>query len=211
MQTNHPANSSPTLSIELAIKESTSDEILVRDLITSMEATGFGLLLMIFALGVIIPIPPPYATIVSIPLVIFSAQMVMGYTAPKLPKRFNNLTIKKSILVTLLRKFSPYMVRIEKILRPRFSPLLSPLSERVIGMMLLIFSLFVFVPLPLSNFIPGVGVLIASLGLIYKDGLMIIAGIIVGISGIVLSVWVSFWLVLKVFKLAEMFLFNLLK
>lgn len=137
--------------------------------------------------------------------------MVMGYTAPKLPKRFNNLTIKKSILVTLLRKFSPYMVRIEKILRPRFSPLLSPLSERVIGMMLLIFSLFVFVPLPLSNFIPGVGVLIASLGLIYKDGLMIIAGIIVGISGIVLSVWVSFWLVLKVFKLAEMFLFNLLK
>jgi hypothetical protein len=42
--------------------------------------------------------------------------------------------------------------------------------------------------LPLSNFIPGLGILITSFGLMGKDGLIMILGIAVGIMGIFVSV-----------------------
>jgi len=51
----------------------------------------------------------------------------------------------------------------------------------------LIFSSFIVLPMPLSNFIPGLGILIISFGLLGKDGLVVICGIIVGLMGIAIS------------------------
>jgi hypothetical protein len=42
--------------------------------------------------------------------------------------------------------------------------------------------------MPLSNYIPGLGILIASFGMLSKDGLVVILGIIVGCLGIAISV-----------------------
>jgi hypothetical protein len=45
----------------------------------------------------------------------------------------------------------------------------------------------VLLPMPLSNFIPGMGILIASFGLLGRDGLIILSGLIVGCIGIVIT------------------------
>jgi hypothetical protein len=42
--------------------------------------------------------------------------------------------------------------------------------------------------MPLSNFIPGLGILIISFGLLGKDGLVVILGIVVGVSGLAISI-----------------------
>ncbi len=88
----------------------------------------------------------------------------------------------------LVNKSSPYIRRVERILRPRLLFMSSPMAEKIIGVFILIFSSFILLPMPLSNFIPGVGILIISFGLIGKDGLFTIAGIIVGIIGIAISI-----------------------
>ena len=60
-------------------------------------------------------------------------------------------------------------------------------AKRIIGFFVLLFSSFVLLPIPLSNFVPGLGVLIISFGLLGKDGLVIILGIVVGGFGMALS------------------------
>jgi len=45
--------------------------------------------------------------------------------------------------------------------------------------------------MPLSNFIPGIGILIISLGILKKDGLAVIIGIIIGIIGMIISILVT--------------------
>lgn len=177
-----------THSIENLVNSSQSDRVPITDLIAAMEEAGFGLALMIFSFGIIIPLPPPFPSIIAVPLVIFSWQMAMGLSSPKLPKRFAKLTLKRSILAMLVQKSSPYITKVEAILRPRLIFMTSPHAERAIGFAMLIFSSFVLLPVPLSNFIPGMGVLITSFGLLGKDGLAIILGIIVGIMGIVISI-----------------------
>ncbi len=177
-----------THKIENLVKSGKNDRIAITDLIVAMEDVGFGLTLMIFALGIIIPLPPPFPSVIAVPLVIFSWQMAIGLKAPKLPQRFAKLTLKRSVLAMLVQKSSPYLQKVETILRPRLIFMTSPRAERFIGFMSLLFSLFVFLPIPLSNFIPGVGVLLISFGLLGKDGLAMILGIITGLVGITISI-----------------------
>ena len=177
-----------TQVIEDVVNKSSADRIPIRDLVDAMQGVGFGLAMMIFSFGLIIPLPPPFPSIIAFPLVIFSLQIVAGYSAPKLPKRFSNLSVKRSVVAMLVRKSSPYIRQVERILKPRLSFITSATAERIIGIFTLIFSSFVFLPMPLSNFIPGLGILIISFGMLGKDGLVIILGIIVGAAGIAISV-----------------------
>lgn len=177
-----------TQVIEDVVSRSSSDRIPIRDLVEAMETVGFGLAMMIFAFGVIIPMPPPVPGIISIPLVIFSLQMILGFDSPKLPKKFSNMSVKRSILATLVKKSAPYIRKVEGFLRPRWFFMTGKIAERIIGVFTLLFSGFVLMPLPLSNFIPGLGVLIISFGLLGKDGVVIIAGIFVGLVGVSISI-----------------------
>ncbi len=177
-----------TQVIEDVVSRSSSDRILIGDLVEAMETVGFGLAMMIFAFGVIIPMPPPVPGIISIPLVIFSLQMILGFDSPKLPKKFSKMSVKRSIIATLVKKSAPYIRKVEGLLRPRWFFMTGKIAERIIGVFTLLFSGFVLMPLPLSNFIPGLGVLIISFGLLGKDGVVIIAGIFVGLVGLSISI-----------------------
>lgn len=196
-----------TQLIDDVVNKTSSDRILIKDLVDAMDSVGFGLVIMIFAFGLIIPLPPPFPSIISLPLLVFSVQMVMGYASPKLPKRFAKLSVKRSVLAMLTKKSSPYIHKVERILRPRLLFMTSANAERVIGVFILIFSTFVTVPLPLSNFIPGLGVLIISFGLLGKDGLVVLLGILVGITGIVISITAVFLGVEAIYYLKD-FLFG---
>lgn len=177
-----------TQVIEDVVNKTSSDRVPIKDLVDAMDSIGFGLAIMIFAFGIIIPLPPPFPSIISIPLVIFSMQMVAGYGSPKLPKRFANLSVKRSVLAMLIKRSSPYIRKVEKILKPRLSFMTSAIAERIIGAFILIFASFILMPMPLSNFIPGLGILIISFGLLGKDGLVVILGIVVGVSGLAISI-----------------------
>ena len=179
-----------THKIEDFVETSKNDRVKVSDLIDAMEGSGFGLTMMIFSFALIFPLPPPLPSFVSIPLLVFSFQMMVGYKAPRLPKKLSNFTIKRSILATLVRKSTPHIVKIEKFLRPRLLFMMTIIAERVIGALIFIFAAFVIIPMPLSNFIPGLGILVISFGLLGRDGVVIFLGIFIGIIGVLVSILV---------------------
>ena len=177
-----------TDAIEGVVNSSSADRLPIADLMAAMEGVGFGLAVMIFAFGILIPLPPPFPSLISVPLVIFALQMMAGFKSPKLPQRFAKLTVKRSTLATLVRKASPYIRRVEGILRPRLSFMTTPFAERVVGFFVFTFSTFILLPMPLSNFIPGFGILIIAFGLLGNDGLAVICGIVIGITGLAISI-----------------------
>lgn len=181
-----------TQLIEDVVNKSSSDRVMIKDLVDAMDSVGFGLAIMIFAFGIIIPLPPPFPSVISVPLLIFSAQMIIGYESPKLPKRFSNLSVKRSVLAMLTRKSAPYINKVERILKPRLSFMVTRDMERVIGFFILLFASFILLPIPLSNFIPGLGILIISFGLLGKDGLAVLLGIITGLCGLAISITAVF-------------------
>ena len=179
---------SATEVLESVVNQSSSDRVLVKDMVDAMQETGFGLIVLIFSLGIMIPLPPPFPSIISLPLVLFSWQMVKGARSPQLPKKFSNLSVKRSVLAMLARKSAVVIGKIEKFLRPRLHFATTPKAERVVGFFIFLFASFILVPMPLSNFIPGLGIVIISFGMISKDGLMIILGVLIGLVGVAISI-----------------------
>jgi hypothetical protein len=179
--------------LEDIVKKTVADKITISDLILAMNSGGFGLVMTIFSLPIIIPLPPPLPSIISIPMILFSFQMIIGYKSPHLPRIFSNLSISRKTLAMIVEKSSPYIRKAEAIVKPRFMILSSELAIRIIGLFCFIFSMSVLLPMPLSNFIPGIGILIASFGLLGRDGLIIIFGIVIGSLGVVVTATAIFF------------------
>lgn len=166
--------------------QSTNDKMSVTEIKNSLHERGFGILLAIAALPIClpIPVPPGYTTFFSIPLFIFSVQMIWGMKSPWLPEWIGKKEISRKSLEKMIEKATPWLRKIESYLHPRLTYISVHAWERIIGIFAFIFTISISLPIPLTNFPPGWGILIMSLGLLNKDGLTIIVGMIVGTIGV---------------------------
>jgi hypothetical protein len=57
-----------------------------------------------------------------------------------------------------------------------------------VGAAFVIFCASILIPLPATNTTPGVAVALASIGLITRDGLLVLAGLVLGLSWITLLI-----------------------
>ncbi len=183
---------------KLTKQKENNDQISVGDFVSSMGESGFGLLLLFFALAIIIPTPPPFPSIISIPLVIFGYQMLIGAKYPLLPKKISNYQLKRQTIALLVKKSTTIIYQVEKILKPRLSFMFYEISEKFTGGFILLFSSFILLPIPLSNYVPGIGILLISFGILAKDGFVILLGIIIGFIGVLISIYASMFIIYKI-------------
>lgn len=171
--------------LEKVVEDHQQDTILISDIKRALHERGFGVLMAIAALPLClpVPVPPGYTTLFSIPLFILSVQMIAGMDSPWIPNWLGKKSIKRQGLANLMKRAIPLLKKIEALLKPRITYISLHGWERTIGIFSFIFSLSIAVPLPLTNLPPGYGILIMSLGLLSRDGLTIIIGIIIGLIG----------------------------
>lgn len=183
---NHRAASDVLRNV---VNGNNADYISVGEIKNSLHERGFGILLLVFAfpLSIPFPVPPGFTAVPSIPLILFSIQMIMGLDSPWLPKWVSKKKLKRSTLAAIIEKTAPYLMKVEKLLHPRFSFSATRTGEKFVGVVCLIFSISIAVPLPLTNFIPAMGITVISLGLLSKDGVTIIVGMVIGSIGITIT------------------------
>lgn len=176
--------------LDHVIKAKTSNRISIDELKISLHERGFGILLIIFALPMSIPIPyvPGITTFFACPLVFLSLQMMLGFEFPWLPKWLSKQSIKRSTLRVILTKSSPILKKVEKLLKPRLLSFSSVSATKIIGFLSFLSALSIALPFPFTNFIPALSIVIMSLGLLSKDGITIAFGTILTIIGLVFTV-----------------------
>lgn len=171
----------------------------ISELLTDFHENGLLLTMLFFAIPIAIPLPypPGFTTIVGIPLIVLSMQMLLGLRQVSLPSKINNYQISNDILINISNKIVPKIKLVEKYIRPRFSFATSIYCEQFIGLVSLICAIAISIPLPLTNAIPAFGIAIMALGLLNRDGLTIFLGFMVSIVGLIIAViaitasWIS--------------------
>lgn len=187
LQDNPNNNEKPTSEyLAQVVIEQKNSSITVGEIKNALHERGFGILMAIAAIPICLPIPAPpgYTTLFSLPLFIFSLQMIFGMSAPWLPAWLERKNIEKSTLEKILAKANPWLKKIEKYMHPRLTYIGARTWERFIGFFAFVFAISIAIPLPLTNFLPGMGTLIMSLGLVNRDGLTILFGMLIGTIGI---------------------------
>ncbi|MDA7429847.1 exopolysaccharide biosynthesis protein [Primorskyibacter aestuariivivens] len=150
-----------------------------------LNERAFGLFLLILALPCCIPFLYGIPQIVSLPLMFISAQIALGRRAPWLPVRLGAREVSKPGLVSLANRARPWLRRIEAISHPRLGVLTRAPADRLVGLALVLFSASIMVPLPATNTVPGFAVVVVAMGLLERDGILTLLGIVLG------SAWIA--------------------
>ncbi|WP_372425604.1 exopolysaccharide biosynthesis protein [Salinarimonas chemoclinalis] len=167
-------------------EEAPGERIPLGTLVDALGERTFGLVMLVLALPCAIPFLYGVPQIVSVPMVFVAAQLVIGRRALWLPHGLRARAFSKADYSGMIARARPWLLRFEHLARPRLTFLASGPSERLVGLAMLVASLSIAVPLPLTNTVPGIGVAIIAVGLIERDGLLVLAGAAVAL------VWIGF-------------------
>ncbi|MEM6622005.1 MAG: exopolysaccharide biosynthesis protein [Pseudomonadota bacterium] len=154
-------------------------------ILDQLHERAFGLFLLILALPCCIPFLYGIPQIVALPLLFVSAQILFGRRVPWLPEKLRGRAVSTASLGDLSRLAGPWLRRIEAFSSPRLGALTRPPIDQLVGVALLAFSASILVPMPGTNTVPGFAVVLISMGLLQRDG------ILVGIGGILGTAWIA--------------------
>lgn len=170
------------------------DRVSVADIFQAMGDRAFGALILIFALPNIIPTPPGTSALTGAPLVFLSAQLMLGQS-PWLPKIIAERSMTRGDFASIVSRISPWLARGERMLRPRLGFLIYPPAEYVIGLLCLILSTVLILPVPLGNILPAIAICLFSFGILERDGLCVVLGAAMTVVSLTVVAGVLFALV----------------
>jgi len=181
-----PHDRQPVSSIIEAFVDGWRGEtVSVGEIIEALGNRGYAVLMLILALPNLFPIYiPGLSPVTGLPLIYICWQLVIGRPVPRLPKWLNQRKISAQRFASVMRRVLPALRGVERVLKPRLIDLVSQRGERIIGIGCLLMLTILINPLPATNWLPALAISCAALAILERDGLLVIAGILVGIGAV---------------------------
>jgi hypothetical protein len=197
------AETEPTISIDAVPKDEGADRlsailtaiakgqererISIADLLHALEHRAIGALMFIFAVPNAIPVPPGVSAVLGAPLIFLSFQLMLGQR-PWLPKIITDRSLSRVDFEKVVDLAAPWLAKAERLMRPRYQFLAKPPAEYLAGLVCLILSIILFLPIPLGNMLPAFTICVLALGVLERDGVWIAIGHALAIVAVVI-VW----------------------
>ena len=171
----------PPISVVLDQLLATEKHITIGEIVDRIDERGFGLLMLVLGLPMLIPILPPGAsTLVGPTYSLLALRLIIGMDRPWLPGFVRRKELSAKTLGTLRRRGVPLVQRIERFSRPRFRVLNHPVIVRVAAVNVFLMGLVLLSPAPFLNTLPALSVIFIGLGLLNDDGIFLLAGLLGG-------------------------------
>jgi hypothetical protein len=165
--------------------DTSRDRISITDIMLAMDGRAMGALLLIFAFPNALPTPPGTSGILGLPLLYLSVQMMLG-RLPWLPKIIAARSMARSDFARLVERVVPWLDRADRLMAPRLQWLCGPRVQQVLGLACLILALVLFLPIPLGNMLPAFAICLIALGVLERDGLWILLGLMTGVISLII-------------------------
>lgn len=188
-----PVQRSSEKLLEIIRSNAMKKNICFEDLIKLLGTRAFGIALLFFSLPSALPfsVIPGVAFIFSVPIFFFAVQMILGRDTLWLPKGIAKKTISSHSIANIIQKTVPYLKKAEYFLKPRWRFMTSRFMEIINGLVIFFLAILLILPIPFSNFIFAILLITFSLGLIEKDGVVILLGYAIS----VLYIGIIFWFI----------------
>ena len=170
------------------------DRVGIGDLLQAMQGRAIAALLFIFAFPNILPTPPGTAGILGLPLLFLSAQMMLGLD-PWLPGFIARRSMARGTFQALVERITPWLLRAERLLKARMELLAHPRAQRLLGALCLTVSVALVLPVPFANLVPSVALCIIGLGVLERDGLWTVLGVLAAFGSLVYVAGLAYALV----------------
>jgi hypothetical protein len=156
-----------------------------------MEQLGrrsLGLALLVMAVICLLPA----VSFVTGPLVAWlSLQLMLGHEAAVLPRLIARRSVPVDRLARVIGIVAPWLAWIERLVRPRW-PMAFQTAKWVTGIVMLLLSLTMLTPLPFSQIVPALVIILLALAYLEEDGIALLVALVaalVALSIFGVAVW----------------------
>jgi hypothetical protein len=159
----------------------------VGEVVDRLGAAGLGLMLLALALPGLLPSPGlPVGLVFGVAVAVIGAQVMGGATRLALPAWLRRRMVGTRLVAGIAERGVPWLRRAERLLRPgRFGVLAGPRAHVALAVPILALGLVLALPIPFANMPPALALIAFALGLLERDGLAILIGIVIGVLSVV--------------------------
>lgn len=159
--------------IKLLLQRLAEQPLTLGDILNETSERGFSLVIALLVLPFLFPMPPGFTGPFGGACLLLSLQMVLGRRSPWLPKKIANYKFPRNFANLLLQNLRRVTRVVEKIARPRLAKVAeNPWIWRFNGLCISWLTILLISPVPLTNPIPTVGILLLAVATIESDGLL---------------------------------------
>ncbi|HEX8570017.1 MAG TPA: exopolysaccharide biosynthesis protein [Caulobacteraceae bacterium] len=159
-------------------------ELRVGEVIDTFDERAFGGILIFLGLLSLIPIPGA-TTLTGIPLIFVAVQLIMGRETLWLPRKLLRSGVSRANFCEGLQRWLRWIEKAERLTKPRMRWATSTAAERLIGLVCLVMALVLVLPLWFGNLLPAIAVILLSLALLQRDGVLVLMGFAAAIGSFV--------------------------
>ena len=176
---NHSSGLASTVLADLAREAKDRGGLTIGEALHEMGRSGFGFVMLLLALPALIPIPGPFGLVFGSALAIVALQFSFGGKSLWLPSILQNRKIPEQAFASLQRYANPIVRRIEGLVRPgRIKVLAGDRISYLLGLPVFVLAVAVALPIPVGNLSPVTAICCMALGLIERDGLVVLLGLL---------------------------------
>ncbi len=149
------------------------------EILAATQGRGFNLLLLLISLPLLTPVPlPGVSTLFGFVVMLIGTRLALG-REPWLPKKILRRELPAQFIARLLGAACRMVRGLEVLLRPRLGFLHEQwIYRRVAGALIMFSGLLLLLPLPIpfTNCLPALTVVLLAAGAMERDGLCFLAG-----------------------------------
>ncbi|WP_340118265.1 exopolysaccharide biosynthesis protein [Pelagibius sp. 7325] len=138
-------------------------------IVANLRELSFGIVMLLIALMGLVPGLSPVAGVL---LAVPSVQMMVGRREPLLPRRLAARQFSKPRIERIVARVIPVVRRLEQVVRPRWAMPFEA-TKRAVGFVVLLLSGTLLAPVPFSNVIPALVIMLLAFAFMEEDGLLL--------------------------------------
>ncbi|WP_353933205.1 exopolysaccharide biosynthesis protein [Okeanomitos corallinicola TIOX110] len=159
--------------IKSLLQRLTEKPLTLGDILAETSERGFSLVIALLVLPFLFPMPPGLTGPFGFACLLLSLQMLLGRRSPWLPRKIATYKFPRSFAEIILKNLRRVTKLLEKIARPRLTKIASNgLAWRFNGLCISWLTILLISPVPFTNPIPTVGILLFAVASIESDGLL---------------------------------------
>lgn len=176
-----------------------AERISLQELATCHGQAAQGAWLILLALPCALPIPGT-GTVLGMGLLILSWRMLYGHDLSQLPQRVGRFELSRDHAHKVLSALSRLHSLAGRWCRTRWSGLVDQLDKpsgwSILPALVALMAVLIVLPIPFGNVLPSMAVALLGLGLVHRDGLMVLlsAGMATLATAYVVGLGLSVWL-----------------
>lgn len=168
------------------------DQLSLPDLVDCMQGRGFGPLLLVPSLIVLLPTGaiPGVPILGALLIILVAGQIVAGKRTPWVPRRLRQARIDRKRFQRMVARLTPWTRRFDRLLQPRLQWLTTDPVDRIGGLLciLLAISMLFLQLIPFAVAPPALVIVLYALSLSAHDGALALVALTIMVAAAVAAV-----------------------